>query len=333
MENTVNPELSIIIVNWNTADLLKACLKSVYKHSPSISFEIIIFDNNSEDYSREMLKSFPQVKIIFNSRNIGFAAANNRAAEICRSEYLLLLNPDTEIRSNIFTPALNFIKKSSYGVLGARLRLPDGNVQVSSGNFLSLQTMIFQNVYFVLKKTGFIKTIPFLSKLSGVSVSQLIKIDYLWDPYRNHEVDWISGAFFLLSRRDFYSVGKFDESFFLFGEEIDLCYRLRQQGIKAVFWGQDEIFHHSGASIKEFPTENIVRHYNSALLFYKKHYSCFHVALYKSIKIISFIFSISVISLTIVFKNRESRKKLIQRRSAYFRLISNFISDKIDNTK
>jgi GT2 family glycosyltransferase len=332
MEKTVNPELSIIIVNWNTADLLDICLQSIYRHKPLFDFEIILFDNNSGDHTKEILKGFPQVKTIFNPQNIGFAAANNRAAEISSGKYLLLLNPDTKICSDIFTPALNFIENSSYGVLGARLRLPDGSVQVSSGNFFSLRTMIFQNVYFVLKKLRFIKLIPFLSKLSGVSVSQLLKIDDLWDPYRNHEVDWTSGAFFLLHRRDFYNIGKFDESFFLFGEEFDLCYRLREQGIKAVFWGQDEIIHHSGASIKKFPTENIIRHSNGALLFYRKHYSSFHVALYKLIKIISFMFSISAISLTIVFRNQK-REKLIQQRRAYLKLISKFISDKIDNIK
>ena len=147
-------KLSIIIVNWNTAQFLKKCIQSIYDYSPRFQFEIIVFDNGSTEDCRTVLKNFPDVKAILHPDNLGFTAACNRAAKLSDGEFLLFLNPDTEISYDVLSPSVEFLQTQDFSILGVRLILPDGCVQISSGNFPSLNVSIFQNLYLFLGKIG-----------------------------------------------------------------------------------------------------------------------------------------------------------------------------------
>ncbi len=275
------PEVSIVIVNWRTADLLRQCLQSLRRFADNTPCEIIVFDNNSNDHTAAVLRDFPEVRAIFHPQNIGFAAANNRAAEMAKGRYLLLLNPDTELTEPSVDIVLDCMRKLSADVAGVRLRLPDGRVQVSSGNFPSLKAMLMQKIYSRLQHMSSPNWLGRLAQWSGVPISALIDNPSLWDPYRNHPVGWVSGAFFMLRRDDFIAVGGFDEAFRLFGEEIDLCRRLCDAGKAVWFCGETEVRHHSGASIRQFRADSLVLHFAAMLRYYQKHRGTAETALYR----------------------------------------------------
>jgi GT2 family glycosyltransferase len=314
-------ELSIITINTNTADLLKACLTSIYKYTTNLQFETIVFDNHSSDNSKEILSRYQRVKAIFHDKTLGFAAANNRAVDFASGEYILLLNPDTEIESNVLPEILSFMKGSPFDLMGIRLRLPNGKTQVSTGNFPGLKTMIFQQLYLLAKKTRLIFLIPMLAKISRVPVSQLIQITKFWDPYHNHKVDWVSGAFFLLSRNDFIQNGKFDEGFFLYAEEIDFCLRLLKLGKKIGYYGSDEIFHHSGGYMHKFFEKSFILRNLAMMRFYRKHRSWWEVQYYK----ISIILTLGLILVWLYIRlllfQFSDNSNLKARISAYKKLI------------
>jgi GT2 family glycosyltransferase len=324
-------KLSIIIVNHNTADLLSNCLQSVFAHPPSFDFEIIVFDNNSSDHSGEILKQFPNIRAILNPINIGFAAASNRAAEIGRGEFLFFLNPDTETRPGAIDLAVNYLEQSEFGILGVRLRHPDGKIQVSSGNFPSLKTMLVQNIYMLLVKSGLSRALPILGRGTRVPVSQLFQDYGIWNPLENHETDWVSGAFLLLRREDFFRIGKFDEYFFLFGEDIDLCYRLRKGGMKTVYAGNLEILHHGSSSSANFPVLNFLRHYNSTYQFYRKHYSRLQANLYRFVIIFSFSLACILLRIKLFLVKSNERQKAQARLDTFSKLITQFLRLRGDN--
>ena len=279
--SALQPEVSIVIVNWRTADLLRQCLQSLRRFAGNTPCEIIVFDNNSNDHTAAVLQDFPEVRAIFHPQNIGFAAANNRAAESANGRYLLLLNPDTELTEPSVDIALDCMRKLSADVAGVRLRLPDGRVQVSSGNFPALKTLLMQKIYAALRGRLPHSWLAALSRIGNVRLSALIDDPALWDPYQNHPVDWVSGAFFMLRRDDFIAVGGFDEAFRLFGEEIDLCKRLRDAGKTVWFCGETEVSHHSGASIRQFRADSLVLHFAAMLRYYQKHRGKAETAVYR----------------------------------------------------
>lgn len=281
------PDLSIVIVNWNTADLLDACLASIYRHTAGIKFEIIVFDNASTDHSREVLGKHSRVSAIFHPENIGFAAGNNHAAARARGEFLLLLNPDTEIRDNLFPEIIACLKESPYRVLGPRLLLPDGSVQMTSGNFPGLWRMLLQNIYSLLKMLGLSALIPFLASLARVPAGQFIGMGHWWDPAQVHPVDWVSGACMLLRREDFLAAGCFDEDFTLYAEEFELCYRLAKAGKKALYYGRAAALHHSAASTRQFRERSHILRAQAMLRFYQKFRPGAEVLIYRLLVILT----------------------------------------------
>ncbi len=324
-------KLSIIIVNWNTADLLKKCLDSVFAHQPPFDFEVIVFDNASADNTRQILSDFPKIQSIYHDKNIGFAAANNMAVQYCSGEFLLLLNPDTEIKSDILTRSVEYMEHSNFAILGVRLRLPDGKIQVSSGNFPSLRTMISQNIYSAMLRLHMKAPVRILSRLLGTEISQLFHRYGLWDPFTIQRTDWVSGAYFLLRREDFLETGKFDEQFFLFSEEIDFCFRAAKRGKQAVFWGKDEILHYSGGSLTQFPEQSFLRHLNSTLYFYRKHYSPATAATYKIFVISGYFAAAVLLTLQLMAKRGNEKLPISQKRSAYLKLIRQYLSSGAQN--
>lgn len=232
----MNVKLSVIIVNWNTRELLRQCLRSVVEALPALPSEIIVVDNASSDGSPEMVRrEFASVRLLVNTSNLGFAKANNQALSTANGKYLLLLNSDTIINdSQLFAQWTSFMDEHpEAGASGCRLVFPGGTHQVGDAGFRpSLLTVA--NFSF------------FLSKLFPRYCRGLFIQDD--DPSRALEVDWVSGADFLVRKSILPHTGMLDESIFMYAEDIEWGCRIRKYGYKIYYLPHLEIVHLQGAS-------------------------------------------------------------------------------------
>ncbi|MBN2417644.1 glycosyltransferase family 2 protein [bacterium] len=273
MGKEYSTDVSIIIVNWNTRELLRKCLESIYAEMQHRSFEIIVIDNASADQSVEMVKAdFPGVRLIENRENVGFGKANNQGYEISTGEYLLLLNPDTEILDQAVERLMEFMDtQRQAGLCGAKCIHPDGTIQVSWAYFPSLKTIFTNNVswkdalsiFSVAKRL--LRTKAEYSD-SGFTVSEVIP---------RSRVDYVLGQCMLTRKEIVDRVGLFDESVFMYEEEPDLCYRILQAGYETWFVPEAEIIHHERKSIGQVndPLKTDLKWFVSARShFFQKHH-------------------------------------------------------------
>ena len=261
-------ELSILIVNYNTAQLLKNCLQSIYH---AIQFgklttqsEVIIVDNASNDNSVEILnKVFPQVHLILNKENLGFAKANNQAIKKAKGKYILLLNSDTKVDKSSLIKLLSMAKeKKEIGVVGGRLLNSDGTFQQSMGFFPNLPQVFFW--------MSFLDDLSFLSTL--LRPYHITNKDFY---QKSQFVDWVSGACMLVKKGTIEKVGLLDEAIFMYGEEVEWCYRIKQAGFQVVYIPDAKIIHFRGESSGEKFNAGIIAEFKSILYFYRKHKSLF----------------------------------------------------------
>jgi len=232
--------VSIIIVSWNVKDLLLKCIESVLFFSKNINFEIIVVDNGSSDGTLEAIKcDFPNIKLISNNKNLGFAKANNQGIKIAKAEYILLLNPDTEFIEDTLDPILKkmeFDKK--IGVLGCRLLNTDKTIQPSVRRFPRV-----------------IDILAILFKLNKMFPKLLDKyLAYDFDYSREQEVNQVMGAFFLVRKQVFEKIGLLDEKYFIWFEEVDFCRRVMQNGWKVLYHPNVKIIHHKAKSFSQANT-------------------------------------------------------------------------------
>jgi len=231
-------ELSIIIINWNTRQLLKECLESVRDHAPQCAHEVLVVDNASGDGSQAMVKQeFPQYTLIENDTNRGFAAANNQAMVIARGSNILLLNSDTLVHGNVLEESVRYLREhADVGAMGCRVLNTDGTVQLTCSQFPSLWNQ-------VLMASG-------LWKLRWPKYfGKYLMTDWQRDSER--DVDTISGCYLLVRTSIVRQVGMLDENFFFFGEETDWCLRMRQAGWKLRLAPVGTITHHGSASVRK----------------------------------------------------------------------------------
>jgi len=267
--------ISIIIVNYNARYFLKNCIRSILSSDIIDTIEIIVVDNNSSDGSCEMLQEdFPQVTCLRNAENVGFSKANNKGVAIAKGSYVLILNPDTVISETTLSEMLHFSEsQADFGASGVQFM--DG-----SGQFLPESKRNFPN----LKVAG--------AKLLGYSKYY----------YANHlqqeateEIDILTGAFMFIKKKVYQEVGGFDEDFFMYGEDIDLSYRISKAGYKNYYVGSCKVLHFKGEStVKDkFYLSNF---YGALSIFYKKHFPN-NTALYMLIDaLINTIISVKSIS-------------------------------------
>jgi len=244
-------DVSVLIVNWNTRDLLRACLKSIFAQTPSLSCEVIVVDNASEDGSADMVqKEFPAVRLIQNSENEGFGRANNQAFRESAGEYVLFLNPDTEIRDRAIEKAVAFMKAHpNVWLAGAKSVHADGTIQVSTACFPSL-AMIWTNgvpLKIALSVFGPFKKI---FKTSAVYTNDGFTMT---EDATSRRVDYVLGQFMLTRRDVLVEVGVFDEAIFMYEEEADLCYRIYKAGGEVWYVPDAVILHHERRSIDQLP--------------------------------------------------------------------------------
>jgi GT2 family glycosyltransferase len=254
-------ELSIIIVNWMTKDYLCRCLQSVRENAPSADYEVIVVDNASDDGSAEMVSSeFPEVKLIKNSENRGYAEGNNQGMEASTGDYLLLLNPDTEIiKPGTIDAMLRFGRaRANAAAVGCRLIGPDGKVQNSCRSFPEPLPILFEYTK--------------LSKLAPASRTLGAYRMTYFNYDKDAEVDQPMASCLLLCRKAVDDVGMFDTDFPIFFNDVDWCYRARQNGWKIYFTASAEVRHHGGAGTSLVRPEMIVESHKSLIRFYNKHY-------------------------------------------------------------
>ncbi|MCX6785585.1 MAG: glycosyltransferase family 2 protein [Candidatus Komeilibacteria bacterium] len=228
-------DLSIIIVSWRVKELLEACLFSIVQQNFNFNYEVLVVDNNSGDGTVEMVRhNFPQVNLIASQVNLGFAKANNLALAQSRGKFLLLLNPDTKLIDDSLKDALELMKqKPEIGVLGAKLLNYNLTVQPSVRRFPTLADHLLM-----------------LFKLHHLfPLKRYLALDF--DYAKTQAVDQVMGAFFLFSRSLMEQIGKLDEKYYIWFEEVDYCRRAKAAGFKVVYFPQTKIIHYSGASFKQ----------------------------------------------------------------------------------
>jgi len=255
-------ELSVVIVNYNVKLFLEQCLHSVLKAGKDIAMEVWVIDNQSTDGSRAWLEPrFPGVNFIWNSENQGFSKACNEAASRASGENILILNPDTLLTEMSLFECLRFLKNQpEVGALG--VKMIDGR-----GSFLweSKRAFPSASVSFY-KMIGLTGLFPRSATFAKYHLGNL-------DENKNHEVDILSGAFMMIRKTVWTSVGGFDERFFMYGEDIDLSYSIRKLGWKNYYLGETTILHFKGESTNKNQTSYQHRFYGAMREFYKKHFN------------------------------------------------------------
>ena len=251
-------DVSIIIVSWNTRDLLRDCLRSIYDQAGSTSLEVTVVDNGSSDGSAEMVKTeFPGVVLIQNAENRGFAAANNQGIKAARGRYVLLLNPDTALLNDALEKVMAFADShSEAAVVGCRVLNLDRTLQPTCFMFPSLLNMLLSTIYLY-------KLFP-KNRFFGRE-----RMTW-WDRNDFREVDVVTGCFMLVRRGAIEAVGLMDERFFMYGEETDWCYRFNQAGWKVMFTPTAEIIHLGGQSSKQVAVEMSLQLRAGILQFFRR---------------------------------------------------------------
>lgn len=255
-------KLSIVIVNYNVEFFLEQCLNSVLIAIKDLDAEVFVVDNNSVDGSVELVRSkYPQVKLIANKDNVGFSKANNQAILESTGEYVLLLNPDTLVQEDTFKKVCDFMDQHpDAGGLGVKMIDGKGNFLPESKRGLPTPAVAFYKIF------GFSRFFPKSRRFGKYHLGFL-------DKEKNHEIDVLSGAFMMLRKSVLDKIGLLDEAFFMYGEDIDLSYRITLAGFKNYYFADTEIIHYKGESTKKGSLNYVYVFYNAMVIFARKHFS------------------------------------------------------------
>ena len=245
--------LSIIILSFNTKDILDNCLKSILKNSKEIDMEIIVIDNHSTDGSPEFISmNYPNIILIENDSNEGFSKANNQGIKIAKGKYILLLNSDTLVEKDSLKDLVNFMEShKEIGVVGPQLLNTDHSKQASVGRFPDLLSVFIMLFFEHWQQNRFVRT----------SFDKLT------------EADWVMGAALMIRKNILEKTGLLDENIFMYYDEVEWCYRIKKAGFKVYYYPKPKIVHlwqKSSQSGREAP---ILANYKSLVYFYRKHKS------------------------------------------------------------
>lgn len=256
------PQLSVIIVNYNVEYFLEQCLNSVETATRNINAEVFVVDNNSVDGSVQMVKDkFPWVHLIANKDNPGFSKANNQAIKISKGKYILLLNPDTIVEEDTFEKSIQFMEeREDCGGLGIKMIDGKGHFLPESKRGLPTPQAAFYKIF------GLSKIFPKSKKFGRYHLGYL-------DKNQTHEIEVLSGAYMFMRKEALDKVGMLDETFFMYGEDIDLSYRLILGGYKNYYYPGTQIVHYKGESTKKGSVNYVFVFYNAMIIFAKKHFS------------------------------------------------------------
>jgi GT2 family glycosyltransferase len=257
-------DLSVIIVNYNTFNLTQDAINSIFRSTLKHTYEIYVVDNNSKDSDKYRLKKEyqdnPLIHLIFNDDNLGFSKANNIAMKECSGNYILLLNSDTIVKEDCIDSCLDYISaQDNIGALGCKLLLGDGTLDHACKRGFPTPSA---SVFYFLK---FDKLFNTSKKFGAYTMAYL-------DDNSVGEVDALTGAFMLLPRTVIDNVGMLDEEFFMYGEDIDWCFRIKEAGYKIIYYPKAITIHLKGQSSKQKRGKTIYEFHRAMRLFYSKHY-------------------------------------------------------------
>lgn len=291
-------DLSIVIVNYNTALYLKSCLRTLTLYTDNLNYEIIVVDNFSPERDIEKLsKDFPRVKFIFSEENNGFGAGCNIGARNAAGRYILFVNPDVIFMDNINFLLFSYLEKNSNVALISPVYLEeDGKIEFTDGRFPG---------YFIELSEAFDH---FISKVLNIFFKKK-------EPERVYpfEVNWVMGSYMMVRSEIFHETGGFDEHFFLYYEDIDLQFRIKSKGFKIMYHPGALLKHVKRSSVRTFSGENLYYYHmmRSKLIYMYKHFSFFKRNVIKLIHILGLAFRFSSLPFRKVFKNKR-RQKMIQ---------------------
>lgn len=295
-------DISVVIVNFNTGNLLSEMLQSLFKTSSGCTFEIFVVDNASSDNSVALAESKElPVTYLKNDRNVGFSRANNQAIRLTSGRYILLLNPDVLIESDTLPKMVRFMDMNAgIGASGCKVLLPDGSLdKACKRGFPTLTNAVYKFI-------GVDRLFPKSKKFAGYN------LNYLSDNEPN-EVDCLVGAFMMVRRETLVDVGVLDEQFFMYGEDIDWCYRIKEAGWSIWYYPYATVLHCKRTSSQQVRLFSLYHFYNAMKLFYNKHYMYKHshflnFIVFRGISILYFIAVAKAISYRTLMKVSHSFK-------------------------
>jgi GT2 family glycosyltransferase len=283
---------------------LENCLASILANPPTSPFETWVVDNVSTDGSPKMVRErFPQVRLIENRVNVGFARANNQAIQRCAGKYILLLNPDTLVSSGALQSLVDFLNKHpETGAVGARLLNPDGSLQISSQPRPTLSRELWRLFH--------LDTLLPYAEYSSTK----------WETNQPQEVDVLMGACLMVRKEVLDQVGFLDEDYFIYSEEVDLCYRIQRAGWRIYWVPQAEVVHFGGQSTQQVATEMFLNLYHSKIKYFRKHHAWPAAQLYKLILRIAALARI-ILAPFVIFEHSSRRQKHLTLVNRYWRLV------------
>ncbi len=291
--------LSVVIVNWNAKDYLRKCLQSLHR-DPEGPSEVFVVDNGSSDGSVDIIKrEFPSVKLIENEGNPGFGTANNQALKKCAGELVLILNPDTEVLGGSLKTMTDFFKQNPRaGAVGAKLLNVDGSIQLTCArNFPTLLTEFFW-------LTTLVRRFP-KSRIVGHYLMSY------WDHGGKREVNCLSGACIMARMDLLQKLNLFDEDYFMYGEDVDLCYRIKEAGWQIWYLPEAEIIHYGGGSSEKIAEAAAIYDRIAIRMFFRKHRGILSAAVYRIMCFFIGLGMTAISGATIPFTHeREKMKKV-----------------------
>ncbi|MEK6591043.1 MAG: glycosyltransferase family 2 protein [Nitrospinota bacterium] len=292
-----NIDISIIIVSYNAKEYLRNCLYFIYSNRHIVNFETIVVDNNSIDKSPEMVKrEFPQVRLIENKENIGFARANNIALRESQGRYILLLNNDTILLPDSLDIMTIIMENSpTTGVLGCQLMNTDESLQESFNRIPDIFTeFIRKSIY-----------------NQNIGTSKNIFGKYLYRKYQmEQDVDWVTGSCMMIRRNALVDIGLLDEKFFMYFEDVDLCCRIREKGWKIKYTPSAKVIHVGGRSVLSNAPKANLEYRLSQLYFYKKYHGMVHLQILKMYLLAKLVYNINICIWHLIFKKERNRDKV-----------------------
>jgi GT2 family glycosyltransferase len=298
--------LDIVIVSWNTRDLVARCLDSIQQHGPTnLVPEVFVVDNASADGTANMVRDcFPQVRLIENRANMGFASANNQALRRGTARYALMLNPDTEVQTGTLQTLVSFMDSNlQAGAAGARLLYPDGTLQAWCSPVPTLARELWRLFH--------------LDTVHRYAQYDMAR----WDDRTPRDVEMVPGTCLIVRREALHQVGLLDEDFFIYSEEVDLCERLRRHGWHVYWVPQAVVVHHAGQSTHQVAASMFLQLYRSKVVYFRKHHGRLGASIYKVIVAAAALVRLCLGTLTWLDRSpRGQRRQLLARH--YRRLLS-----------
>ncbi len=308
MNYKIEYDISIIIVNYNTYDLLDQCLQSIQNYQWNVKIEIIVVDNNSGDKSCEIVRNnYPDVVLIENTENAGYTKANNQGIEISKGKYILLLNSDTLVTDGALNKLVLYLDEhADVGIVGCKLLNDDGSLQHYCSFYPTLKTEFASKIY--------------LHKIMPWTRWAKEYINDNWRHDTDKSVDWVTGAALLTRREIIDDIGGLDEKIYMFYEDAEFCLRTRNAGWDVRHIPDAVIIHLWGGSWKKNRAATIVNNFVSACYFFRKHCKSSHVKIYKLMILVECFIRIPIFTFMALWEY-EKRLQWINRLEGYEELL------------